>query len=80
MAVFFDIGGDIYGGPDRESVIKQMREDMGNDFDEGDVEEVSAEKTVTLTDEHDEPTEETSTLAELFGEDTDTFCIASTNF
>ena len=42
MAVFFDTGGgDIYGGPTRESVIAAMQEDAGEEIDLGEVFEVA---------------------------------------
>jgi hypothetical protein len=83
MAVFYDTGGgDIYAGPDRESVLAAIREDIGDDEFvriEDEIREVSGKTLMTVSDENDEPTEETTTLEEEYGDDTKAYCIASSN-
>lgn len=61
MAVFYDTGGgDIYGGPDRESVLKAMREDYSY-IDEEDIFEVAGTKKMFIEGEDGEATEELTT-------------------
>ena len=79
MAVFFDTGsGDIYAGPTKEAVIAAMQADS-SDFDLAEVREVSGQTKMRISDENDVPTEELTTLEEEYGNDTDTYCIASDN-
>jgi hypothetical protein len=65
MAVFFDTGGgDIYAGPTREAVIAEMKKDLGEDFKEEAVEEVSGSTKMQVSDENEESTGELITLNE----------------
>lgn len=81
MAVFYDTGGgDIYGGPDKESILKAMREDIApDDFVEEDVFEVPGTQKMRVTDENEEPTEQLITLAEEYTEALGSYCVASEN-
>lgn len=79
MAVFFDTGGgDIYAGPTREAVLAAMREDSG-EIDESQIEEVAGDFKMRVTDEEGELTEELVTLAEEYGDRTDSCCICTDN-
>lgn len=81
MAVFYDTGGgDIYGGPDKESVLKAMREDISpDDFIEEDVFEVPGTKKMRASNENDEPTGDLITLDEEYTESMGSYCVASEN-
>lgn len=81
MAVFYDTGGgDIYAGPDRESIIKAMREDIGDDdFDEALIEEVSGDTKMNATDENEQPTGDLISLEDEYGDDALAYCICSNN-
>jgi hypothetical protein len=80
MAVFFDTGGgDIYGGASREAVIEAMRDDIGEDFVEADIEKVSGTMKMLEADENDAPTGELITLDDAFTEGIGAYCVASEN-
>ncbi len=79
MAVFYNTGGgDIYAGPDREAVLKEMRFDCG-DIDETEIFEVSGDTKMSVEDEEGRPSGELSTLAEEYEEQLGSYCIASDN-
>jgi hypothetical protein len=78
MAVFFELGGDIYAGPTREAVLNEMRQDVG-EIDEADVTEVPGSHKIIMSDENDEPTEELISLDDDYNETLGSYCIASDN-
>jgi len=81
MAVFFDTGGgDIYAGPDKESVIAAIVSDIGDDeFKEiaEDVFEVSGSIKMRVSEGVTPP--ELSTLEEEYDAALGSYCIASEN-
>jgi|GEM_PF-3486517 len=80
MTVFYNTGGgDIYAGPTKEAVIAEMRFDMGDDFVEADIEEVSGSTKMRVTDENERPTELLVTLDEEYDEHLGAYCICSDN-
>lgn len=81
MAVFYDTGGgDIYGGPDKESIIEAIRADIGDDdFDEDDLFEVSGTQEMRASNENEEATDELVTLEEEYDESLGAYCVASEN-
>ena len=82
MTVFFETGGDIYGGATKESVLAAIREDVG-DMDFADIEEeireVPGTMKMTVTDENGEPTVETTSLEAEYDESLGSYCVASSN-
>lgn len=81
MAVFYKTGdGDIYGGPDKESVIAAMREDAGKDFDVNLIEEVPEDTKVGEIDENEEPTGTTISIADEYQASMGSYCVATANF
>lgn len=81
MAVFYDTGGgDIYGGPDKESVLSAMRADIApDDFVEEDVFEVPGTQKMRASDENEDPTDELISLEDEYTESMGSYCVASTN-
>lgn len=79
MAVFFDTGGgDIYAGPTKEAVIKEILQNNA-DLDISEIFEVPGTMKVQATDENDEPKAELTTLDEEYVEGFGAYCIASEN-
>lgn len=79
MAVFYDTGGgDIYGGPDKESILAAMHED-NEDIEDDDVFEVPGTQKMQASNEEDEPTGELVTLEEEYDEALGAYCVASEN-
>jgi hypothetical protein len=79
MTVFFDTGGgDIYGGPTKESVIEAMLDDS-DDVDLEDVFEVLGTTKMFGTDENGDLNEDLTTLEEEYVEGLGSYCIASEN-
>lgn len=81
MAVFYDTGGgDIYGGPTYEAILKAMIEDFGDgDFDEGEVFEVDGSMKMNATDGNGDAIGELITIAEEYGDDVLAYCVCSDN-
>ena len=83
MAVFFDTGGgDIYGGPTRESVLAAIREDIGDEYfaeiEEG-ICEVPGTMKMRASDENNEPTDELTTLEAEYNEAIGSYCVSTEN-
>jgi len=79
MAVFYDTGGgDIYGGPNKEDVIKAMQDDS-DDFNLDDIEEVSGAHLMMLSDENGESSGEMITIEAEYDETFGSYCVCSYN-
>ena len=79
MAVFYNTGGgDIYGGPDRDSVVAAMLADW-SDIDVKEVTEVLGSTKVGIENEDGSRSRTFSTLAEEYDPALGSYCISTEN-